>query len=132
MSYAGIMEGEALTLSTERRIGMNEQAAMTFTAKDENGQNVTMEIVLAFTSEISGKDYLVYTDHSCDENGNVRLYASAYVADGETCTLLPIETKAEWEEIEEMIESTRRESRRRMAEMECDEHRHRLSLDDIF
>ena len=111
---------------------MNEWDEMTFTAKDENGLDVMMEVLLAFTSEITQKNYVVYTDNSCDESGNVRLYASACVADGETCTLLPIETKEEWEEIEAVFESARHESRGRMAEMECDEHRHQLSVDDGF
>ena len=55
---------------------------------DENGNEKRMEILFTFEDEDHGKKYVVF------------LYASAYDDDG---NLIPVETDAEWQMIEEVI-----------------------------
>ena len=70
------------------------------TVIDENGNELLCEIL--FTS------YVVYypagAEHE-DEDGNVDLHVSAYVPsnNNEGGELLPVETDAEWDMIEEVI-----------------------------
>ena len=58
-------------------------------------------------------NYIVYTDNSIDEEGNIRVYASIYnpadlqVVEGEELAaleLIPIETEKEWKIIETILE----------------------------
>lgn len=64
---------------------------------DENGNEKRMEILFTFEDEDHGKKYVVFLDPE-EEEGEV--YASAYDDDG---NLIPVETDAEWQIIEEVI-----------------------------
>ena len=64
---------------------------------DENGNEKRMEVVFTFEDEDHGKKYVVFLDPE-EEEGEV--YASAYDDDG---NLIPVETDAEWQMIEEVI-----------------------------
>lgn len=82
----------------------------TFTVLDENGKEVTCEVLFTFDSEETKKNYIVYTDNTTDEDGNVRVYASVYNPDSENTELLPIETDREWKIVETILESIQEES----------------------
>lgn len=69
----------------------------TLYVKDENGNEMEMEILFTFENDESGKKYVVFADPQ-DESGEV--YASAY---DEAGNLLPIETDAEWSMVEEVL-----------------------------
>ncbi|MCL1950230.1 MAG: DUF1292 domain-containing protein [Turicibacter sp.] len=78
------------------------------TVVDENGNELLMEILFTFDSDEYNKSYVVYYPAGAeneDEEGNVDLHVSAYVpaADDEGGELIPVETDAEWEMIEEVI-----------------------------
>ena len=64
---------------------------------DENGNEKRMEILFTFEDEDHGKKYVVFLDPE-EEEGEVD--ASAYDDDG---NLIPVETDAEWQMIEEVI-----------------------------
>ena len=49
-----------------------------FTVLDENGRQVVCEPLFTFDSDETKKQYVVYTDNSKDEYGNVRVFASIY------------------------------------------------------
>ena len=70
----------------------------------ENGKVVQCEILFTFEEESTGKDYIVYTYDTLDENGNLKVYASiqSLQKDG-TIKLLPIETDVEWRMIETIL-----------------------------
>ena len=55
----------------------NEKRAF-FTVIDEKGQKIMCEVLFTFESDETKKNYIVYTDNSLDENGNVKVYASIY------------------------------------------------------
>lgn len=84
----------------------------TFTVMDENGKEVTCEVLFTFDSEETKKNYIVYTDNTTDEEGNVRVYASVFDPASETTELKPIETEREWKIIETILESIQEESKK--------------------
>ena len=82
----------------------------TFTVMDENGKEVTCEVLFTFDSEETKKNYIVYTDNTTDEEGNVRVYASTFDPNSENTELKPIETDREWKIVETILESIQEES----------------------
>ena len=76
-----------------------------FMVLDENGKEVECEPLFTFDSEETKKQYVVYTDNSKDENGNVRVFASIYNQKKDGGELLPIKTEKEWKVIETILES---------------------------
>lgn len=75
------------------------------TIVDEEGNESLYEILFTFDSEDFGKSYvLVYPAGSIDED-DVELQAFSYVEleDGTSGSLQPIETEAEWDMVEEVL-----------------------------
>ena len=77
---------------------------------DENGSEVVCEVLFTFDSEETKKNYIVYTDNTTDEEGNVRVYASIFDPNNENTELKPIETDREWKIVETILESIQEES----------------------
>lgn len=75
----------------------------TFTIIDEEGNEITYDILFTFDSEETKKSYVVFTDNNVDENGNVTTYASIYDPTGESKELQPITTDEEWDLIENLL-----------------------------
>ena len=88
----------------------------TFTVLDENGKEVTCEVLFTFDSEETKKSYIVYTDNTTDDDGNVRVYASIYNPDQPESDLIPIESEAEWKIIETILEEIQAEVRESASE----------------
>lgn len=82
----------------------------TFTVLDENGKEVTCEVLFTFDSEETKKNYIVYTDNTTDEEGNIRVYASIFDPGSENTELKPIETDREWKIVETILESIQEET----------------------
>lgn len=82
----------------------------TFTVMDDNGKEVTCEVLFTFDSEETKKSYMVYTDNTTDEDGNVRVYASIFDPTAENTELKPIETDREWKIVETILESIQEEN----------------------
>ena len=89
------------------------QDELKFKAVDAEGRQIDCETLFMFESPETKKNYIVYTDNSIDEEGNVRVYASIYnpadlrVSEGEEMAALelkPIETEKEWKIIETILE----------------------------
>ena len=83
----------------------------TFTVMDENGKEVTCEVLFTFDSEETKKSYIVYTDNTTDEGGNIRVYASVYNPEAENTELIPIESEREWKIVETILESIQEENK---------------------
>lgn len=74
-----------------------------FTVTDENGKDIECEIIMTFDSDEFGKSYVVYQIVN-DETGEY--YAAAFnPEDGDEGKLFEVETEAEWDFIEEVLES---------------------------
>ena len=77
----------------------------TFTVLDDNGEEITCEVLFTFDSEETKKSYIVYTDNTTDDDGNIRVYASIFNPESDTTELKPIESDREWKIVETILES---------------------------
>lgn len=82
---------------------------MTFKAINNDGVEVECEVLFTFESEETKKNYMVYTDNTKDEEGNIRVYASIYNPDKPESELIPIESESEWKIIETILEEIQAE-----------------------
>lgn len=46
---------------------------------DVDGEEVTCEVILGFTDDATGKEYIIYTDNSSDEDDQLNIYASQVI-----------------------------------------------------
>ena len=81
----------------------------TFTMIDENGREIVYDVLFTFESEETNKNYIVYTDQSKDDKGNIQVYASIYDPENPNSKLEPIETEKEWKVIETILETLQEE-----------------------
>jgi uncharacterized protein YrzB (UPF0473 family) len=79
------------------------------TVVDENGNEQLCEVLFTFDSEEFGKSYVLYYPIGAEDNDDeeIEIHASAFSPseDNEDGELMPIETDAEWDMIEEMLET---------------------------
>ena len=79
------------------------------TVVDENGNEQLCEVLFTFDSEEFGKSYVLYYPIGAEDNDDeeIEIHASAFMPseDNEDGELMPIETDAEWDMIEEMLET---------------------------
>lgn len=68
-----------------------------------DGKEITFEVLATFDNDETHKSYIIYTDHSTDEDGNVNVFASVYERDGESVSLQQIETESEWKDVEAVL-----------------------------
>ena len=88
-------------------IGM-EHGQETMTIIDENGKEHVCEVIFTFESVEFGKSYVLYHILGGEEVGEdeeVEIHASAFMPseNNEDGELMPIEDDAEWDMIEEML-----------------------------
>ena len=83
---------------------MNNLEEQKFTVVNSEGEEVECEALFRFKSDETHKNYIVYTDNSQDEEGNTRVYASIYTPGEEKTKLEPIETDAEWNKIQQILD----------------------------
>lgn len=69
---------------------------------DDFGKEIEYEILIAFKWTKTNKDYIVYTDNTNDENGNLNIFAAIYYPQDDS-KLDAIETDEEWDEVERRL-----------------------------
>lgn len=84
-----------------------------FVLLDEKGQEKEYDVLFTFESEETNKNYIVYTDNSLDETGNVQVFASVYNPEDENTKLEPIETEKEWKVIETILDTLQEEVKKK-------------------
>lgn len=82
-----------------------------FTVINNEGREVVCDVLFTFDSDETRKSYIVYTDNTKDQNGNIQVYASIFNPEDENTELLPIETDKEWKVIETILSSLQEEVR---------------------
>ena len=80
---------------------------------DENGNEVVYDVLFTFESDETGKNYIVYTDNTKDENGNIEVYASIYDPEDPQSKLEAITTDKEWKVIETILETLQEEVKKK-------------------
>ena len=73
--------------------------------KDESGKIIECEILFTFESNETNKSYIIYTDNTFDELGNLKVYANTYDPNSEKGSFGEITTKREWALIEQIMNS---------------------------
>ena len=68
-----------------------------------DGSKEEVEVLLAFKFNDNNKEYVIYTKNEVDENGNVTIYISNVVRDGNTATLLTVSDDNEWTRIKNVL-----------------------------
>lgn len=91
-------------MSIEKFDGTKDEI-MTFKVMNDDGIEVECEVLFTFESEETGKNYIVYTDNTLDEDDNTKVFASIYDPDEEETVLQPIETDEEWAIIEKILDA---------------------------
>lgn len=88
----------------------------TFTITDANGNEITCDVLFTFDSEETKKSYIVYTDNSKDDQGNVQVFASIYDPSKQNQNLEPITTEQEWKVIETILNTLQEEIKKKIDE----------------
>ncbi|HHU54495.1 MAG TPA: DUF1292 domain-containing protein [Mollicutes bacterium] len=88
-----------------------ENEKMTFTIMDEEGKQLECEALFTFESDETGKNYIVYTDNTQDEEGNTKVYAAIYTPEEEEGILQPIQSEKEWKIIETIFNEIQEEAK---------------------
>ena len=86
----------------------------TFKIINDNGEEIMCDVLFTFDSEETKKSYIVYTDNSKDEQGNVQVFASIYDPNQEDQKLEPITTEQEWKVIETILNTLQEEIRKKI------------------
>lgn len=81
---------------------------------NDNGEEIMCDVLFTFDSEETKKSYIVYTDNSKDEQGNVQVFASIYDPNVEDQKLEPITTEQEWKVIETILNTLQEEIRKKI------------------
>lgn len=84
---------------------MKEEKKGTFTIVNEEGKTLECEVLFTFDSDETNKSYIVYTDNTVDDEGNLKVYANIYDPSGESQELTPITEEKEWQVIENILAS---------------------------
>ena len=84
-------------------------------------KEVVYDVLFTFESDETGKNYIVYTDNSKDENGNIEVYASTYNPEDPHSKLEAIETEKEWKVIETILETLQEEIKNKKTDDENNE-----------
>ena len=82
-----------------------------FSILDQNGNETVYDVLFTFESDETHKNYIVYTDNTRDETGNVEVYASIYDPNDPHSKLEAIETEKEWKVIETILDTLQEEVR---------------------
>ena len=73
----------------------------------KDGSKIQLDKLITFDDEANNKSYIIYTDNSRDENGNVRISASIVKdATDPNSELEEIKTEREWKVIDTVLKST--------------------------
>lgn len=82
---------------------------MTFKVLTAEGKELECEALFTFESDETKNNYMVYTDNTLDEQGNVKVYAAIYDKKENGINLIPIESEKEWKMVEAVLEEVQAE-----------------------
>jgi uncharacterized protein YrzB (UPF0473 family) len=74
-----------------------------FTLESE-GEKIVYTTILTYDDEKRKKSYVLYTDNTLDEDGDINMYAATYDPNSTKFELNPVETDEEWDEIQEVYD----------------------------
>ena len=83
---------------------------------NDEGQEIVCDILFTFDSDETKKSYIVYTDNSKDEEGNIQVFASIYDPNQKEKALEPITSDKEWKVVETILNTLQEEIRNKIEE----------------
>ncbi len=86
----------------------------TFKIINDKGEEIICDVLFTFDSEETKKSYIVYTDNSKDEQGNIQVFASIYDPNKADQKLEPITTDQEWKVIETILNTLQEEIKKKI------------------
>lgn len=89
-----------------------------FTVIDQNGEEKSYDVLFTFDNDETKKSYIVYTDNTLDEKGNIEVYASIYDPKDPKSKLEEITSEKEWKVIETILSSIEEEVKKSQKETE--------------
>lgn len=87
-----------------------EEKEVTFKVLNDEGEEVECEVLFTFENDETKNTYIVYTDNTVDNDGETKVYANVLLIEDKdddgsaNAKLLPIETEAEYDIIENILE----------------------------
>ena len=75
-----------------------------FMITNNKGEELECDVLFTFDDERLNKSYIIYTDNTKDENGQIKVYANTYDPTGKNTSLGKIETDEEWDNIQNILE----------------------------
>lgn len=81
----------------------DESLVNKFTYIDDDGKKIECDILFTFDLKNTGKNYIIFTDNTTNEDGTIRTYARTYDPTKEICDLGNIETEEEWKMVESIL-----------------------------
>ena len=73
--------------------------------KNDRNEEIECDVLFTFDNNDTNKSYIIYTDNTKDDLGNIKVYANTYNEDDEEGILGNIETEEEWNIIEQIFSS---------------------------
>lgn len=86
---------------------MEERKMITINKMDGTTEDV--EVIIVFQFNDTKKEYMVYTKNEIDESGNVTIYVSEVIRDGEEIKLGGVSSDDEWLKIKEVLRELAKE-----------------------
>ena len=71
----------------------------------EDNKEIVCNIIKIFKDDSNDINYVIYTDGTKDEEGELEIYASRYILENNNYILTDIENDYEWNLIDNMLES---------------------------
>lgn len=93
----------------------------TFKMVNEDGQEITCNVLFTFDSEETKKSYMAYTDNTYEEDGSIKAYAAVYHPEDMSLGFEPIETEKEWKVVETILQTIQEEVRNKMNQPQTDQ-----------
>ena len=90
----------------------------TFTMIDDKGNETVYDVLFTFDSDETKKSYIVYTDNTKDEEGNIQVYVSIYDPENPNSKFEAITTDKEWKVIETILETLQEEVQKQATDNE--------------
>jgi uncharacterized protein YrzB (UPF0473 family) len=71
----------------------------------ENDKEINCEVILTFSDDNNNINYIIYTDGTKDEDGELEIYASRYIQKDNDYIIEEIKYEYEWNLVDNMLES---------------------------
>lgn len=74
-----------------------------FKIVNDKGEELACDVLFTYEDTKLNKNYIVFTDNTKDDNGQIKVYANTYDPTGKDLSLGKIETEEEWDNISKLL-----------------------------